>query len=319
MRKRKKSFECANCHHTFNDVNNYCPSCGQENHTHKIPVNHFALELAESLTHFDTKVFKTFRDMVVKPGLVIKNYNSNKRARYVPPVRIYVFLSFIFFFLISILYTGSAEKRSIEMENDVRKSFLENNLDGVGSVNFITKTQISTKDFIDISSIKPLTNFIIDSFLTSRNVKTDWINTRIIHTIIKVYNGETSFKSIYIKMIKFSSYALIIFMPFFAMILKLLYRKKRMFFSEFLVFSIYFHSFIFVLLTIFLILNKYLLHNWDFILAIIFVALIYLIVSLKTVYEDGYLKTFFKWLIISLVYVCSLVFLLFGLFLSSII
>jgi Protein of unknown function (DUF3667) len=80
-------------------------------------------EFVESITHFDTKVFTTMKEMASKPGLIVKNYNNNKRARYVPPARIYIFMSFIFFFLLSVLYNQNVHTRTKNMEQDFRNSF----------------------------------------------------------------------------------------------------------------------------------------------------------------------------------------------------
>jgi Protein of unknown function (DUF3667) len=112
-KKRIKSTSCPNCHEVYADVNhNFCPFCGQENHTHKLPVKHFVMETLESITHFDTKFLTTLKDLVLKPGLAIKNYNSNKRARYVPPIRMYVFTTFVFLLIVSLLFNHSIEENN---------------------------------------------------------------------------------------------------------------------------------------------------------------------------------------------------------------
>jgi hypothetical protein len=55
-KKRIKSASFPNYNEVFVDVNyNFYPYCGQENHTHKLPVKYFIMETLESLTHFDTK------------------------------------------------------------------------------------------------------------------------------------------------------------------------------------------------------------------------------------------------------------------------
>ncbi|TDE48409.1 DUF3667 domain-containing protein [Flavobacterium sp. GT3P67] len=59
------------------------------------------METLESFTHFDTKFLNTLKDLILKPGLVTKNYNSNKRARYVPPIKMYVFITFLFLLIVS--------------------------------------------------------------------------------------------------------------------------------------------------------------------------------------------------------------------------
>jgi hypothetical protein len=316
MKKRVKSITCANCHFSFKEVDNFCPSCGQENHTHKLPVRHFLLEFLESLTHFDTKVFRTFRDMIVTPGLVTKNYNNNKRAQYVPPARIYVFMSFIFFFLISVLYNDNIKKTTEQIEQDFKKTFGAD----TGTISFggnaITFDSVTTTELI---TLEPLTNKSIDAKLKEKNVESNWFLTRLLHTLIKVKKGETDFDQIYLKFIKYLTYSLLVFMPFFALVLRIFYRKKEYYYSEFLVFSIYFHTFIFAALGVLLIINKYL--GYSEALAVIFSIgmFIYLAANLHRVFAQSYLKTFVKSVIIYFIYVFSLSLVLMFLLLGSLI
>ena len=55
-RQRVKRTDCPNCGRSLLAADNYCPSCGQENHTHKLPVRHFIVELLSGLFNFDTKL-----------------------------------------------------------------------------------------------------------------------------------------------------------------------------------------------------------------------------------------------------------------------
>jgi hypothetical protein len=309
MRKRKKAIECANCHHSFTEINNYCPNCGQENHTHKLPVGHFAMELLESLTHFDTKIYTTFKEMVTKPGLVAKNYNNNKRARYVPPIRIYVFMSFVFFFLIAILYNSTVHENTVKLQEAFKKDFAP--ASGKGSfINIGDKTKIDSTIFYKLIAEEHITNDKIDSILLLNKSKTNWINTRILHTFIKLYKGETSVDEIYNKLVKYISYALLIFMPFFALVLKIFYRKKQQYYSEFLVFSLYFHTFIFAAFALLLIFTKYIYSSSFLYLGFAIGAVVYLGFSLKRVFEDSILKTSLKTSLIAFIYFISMTFLI---------
>lgn len=98
MKNRVKSDICPNCEaHLTQREDNFCGNCGQENHTYKLPLSYFVKELVETFTNFDTKTITTLRDLLFSPGLLTKNFNNNKRARYVPPVRLYLVTSAVFF------------------------------------------------------------------------------------------------------------------------------------------------------------------------------------------------------------------------------
>lgn len=94
---------------------NYCPNCGQENNTHKIPVRHIVLETFEDFFHFDTKLWNTIKTTFARPGKITVDYLEGKRARYVPPVKFYIFISFIFFLLL-----GKLSDHAIDDSNKKR-------------------------------------------------------------------------------------------------------------------------------------------------------------------------------------------------------
>jgi len=96
----RKSDTCLNCNTPLRPEDNYCPNCGQENNTHQIPVKHIVLETFEDFFHFDTKLWNTVKTTFTRPGKITVDYLEGKRARYVPPVKLYIFISFIFFLLL---------------------------------------------------------------------------------------------------------------------------------------------------------------------------------------------------------------------------
>lgn len=97
---RRKSDTCLNCNFTLRPEDNFCPNCGQENNTNKIPVRHLIYEVFEDFFHFDAKIWNTIKASFSKPGRITIDYLEGKRARYIPPVKFYVFVSFIFFLLL---------------------------------------------------------------------------------------------------------------------------------------------------------------------------------------------------------------------------
>jgi hypothetical protein len=313
-KKRVKSTTCPNCHEVFVDINhNFCPFCGQENHTHKLPVKHFVMETLESLTHFDTKFLTTLKDLVLKPGLVIKNYNSNKRARYVPPIRMYVFTTFVFLLIVSLIFNHTVE------DNDEK---LKVSLASASKFEFgiIDKTKVDSLTLKKLQSIKKLSNSKVEAIFREANIQTNWINTRFINSFVKLQTGEMKTSELYKKFIKYASYSFFIFMPFFALILKLFYFRRDYYYSEFLVFSIFYHTFIFGLLAIVLLLDNLFNINHLYLIGPFFIVIFtYLGISLKKVFEGGWLKTIFKTSILSFAYLFCLCLLFVFLVLGSMI
>ncbi|MGH1387557.1 DUF3667 domain-containing protein [Kordia sp.] len=89
--------------------------------------------------------------------------------------------------------------------------------------------------------------------------------------------------------------------PIFALLLKLFYRKRGRF-AHHMVFSFYYFAFIFLASSIIIVTN-YIINIPDWIdLTLILSMLIYLMISLKHFYEQGYILTFFKTTILTFIY-----------------
>ena len=117
-KKRRKVEICHNCHTILSLDNNFCPHCGQENHDLKVPIGHLAFEVFEGFTHFDTKFYNTMRAIFTSPGKITKDFLEGRRGRYVPPVRLYFLIAFVFF-----LGLGSAVDLALERGNNFLNDF----------------------------------------------------------------------------------------------------------------------------------------------------------------------------------------------------
>lgn len=87
---------CENCASAL--IGGYCHVCGQRAHS---PLQHFghALEeVFESFWHLDGRIFRTLRDLFV-PGRIAAGYLAGHRVRYIAPLRLFIILSLITFFV----------------------------------------------------------------------------------------------------------------------------------------------------------------------------------------------------------------------------
>lgn len=87
---------CENCGTALQG--HYCHACGQSAHS---PIRNFAHaveEVFESFWHLDGRIFRTLRDLFV-PGRVARGYLAGHRVRYIAPLRLFVILSLLTFFM----------------------------------------------------------------------------------------------------------------------------------------------------------------------------------------------------------------------------
>lgn len=110
--KIREDKTCLNCGHTVQE--RFCPNCGQENTETKQPFHYLFTHFIEDFTHYDGQFWKTGKYLLFNPGKLTKEYLAGKRQTCVAPVKLYIFVSFITFFLPSLFSRSeeSGEKQS---------------------------------------------------------------------------------------------------------------------------------------------------------------------------------------------------------------
>lgn len=292
-RKRVKKASCPNCDFKFIETDNYCPNCGQENHTHKVPIKHYLVELLESVFHFDTKIFVTLRDLLFKPGEITNNYNQNKRARYVPPLRIYIFISFIFFVVLSVSNNHISERLNVLSEDDDTVKF-ELNTD-------LTEDKDTSGHYLlkEIRKTNGEDDHLFDEYFKARKKEVFWYNRNVYKNLVKRKAGIFSQEEFLHKLYKNISWLMFFLMPVFAIYLRLIYLRRKQYYSEHLIFSIHFHSILFIILTIWVLQGML---KWHLGIYLFLVIMAYLVLSLKKVYTQSWKRTIFKSLFLTIVY-----------------
>jgi len=92
---------CANC--TADLHGPVCHNCGQVDDAYHRPVRGLLGEMIEGLTALDGRVARTLPTLLLRPGRVTRAYLKGARARFMPPFRLYIIASLIFFLLLPAL------------------------------------------------------------------------------------------------------------------------------------------------------------------------------------------------------------------------
>ncbi|MFA7420919.1 MAG: DUF3667 domain-containing protein [Melioribacteraceae bacterium] len=226
MRSKKKFTICPNCENKLTPVDHFCSQCGQQNHDLKIPFWHLVEEGIESFFHIDRKALVTLKLLILSPGELSKEFNEGRRVKFIPPIRLYVLISFLFFFLLNFSIPHS-------FSNEGKNSSLSISFKGLHTSELVALSKKQTDSLATIKKIPPteFNKFWIDQLYKIANSS----KTEFFHSL---------FKNI--------SYMMFVLMPGFAFILHLFFRNKNSFYVESLIVSVHFHSFVFLLISVFL-------------------------------------------------------------------
>lgn len=318
--------ECLNCGATLGGQ--YCADCGQRFDSRLISIWELVRDAFGDLFELDSRLWRTLIPLVMRPGKLTRDYLRGQRVRFMPPFRTYLLLSIVFFLIaffdpkekLGFLFddsTQSTEQTQTPDEGaeEARREFLEE-LANEGIVISGRDEEQSGNDAADQGSAPydcNLENFEIDSnstWLLSRMSKErlETVCRRIVADSGKGFIGEIRDNV---------PAALFVLLPLMALVLKILYPLSKRFYVEHLLFVVHFHAFVFLILTIQVILSRVipLLRVPNIIADVTGFAIslyipVYLYKGLRRVYEQGRAATSVKFLMLTLTYLIGLTFMI---------
>jgi Protein of unknown function (DUF3667) len=330
---QRKEKDCLNCGATV--VGRFCHICGQENVEPKETFWHMVTHFFYDITHFDSKFFETVKDIVLRPGFLSKEYMLGRRARYLHPVRMYVFTSAIFFLLFFSFFKPhtsittninkpvSAKKRA-DFINTLQ-TLLEKDTGNM----LLKEKLLMAKDTNRVLTLKDMLGFENDSDKTGmtkykslaeydsveKNLpaseKDGWVMRRWMAKKIEINNKiqsnpDEALKEFLESLLHRLPYMLFVSLPLFALILKLVYvRRRQFYYADHGVFTIHIYVFTFlVLMAVFGLSSLKAVTGWgaiNFLTVILFIALFfYLNKAMRNFYGQRRGKTFVKFIIVAL-------------------
>ena len=261
--KSTETTSCANCDTSF--IGNYCPHCGQQLREFQKPFKFLIIDLAGNMFSFDTRLWRSLKSLLTKPGSYTSEYLDGHRMRFVPPMRLYIFISFVFLVMLS-TFVNSQIKISEETRNSINTSIDKQLTEDQKKDSLLTipitgdKENLSSRDLAQIAK--------------------------------KVIDEPDRYMSSFLN---FFSWSLFLLMPFYAFILWLFFRKSKPYYFSHLLFAINQHAVVF-LWSIVIISVKLLLPNRDLYPEnyLLWLIPIYLYIVEKRLYNKSWFGTFFR-------------------------
>ena len=276
--------DCLNCGARLHGQ--YCAVCGQRARSRLISLWELVTDAFGDLFEIDSRLWKTLTPLLVRPGRLTLDYLQGRRARYMPPFRMYLVFSLLFFL---VAFFDPHRELSLFMEPQPEASA---NLDiTIDADNPAVQCDFSDLDASDLPG--PLKYWFSKERLTRACERT------------KIAGGR-AFAD---KLLDEVPTALIVLLPLMAFVLKLLYPLARRYYVEHLLFFVHFHSFFFVLLTLQVLFARMamLVSIPDPIRVLVITATsfyvpVYLFVAMRRVYGQGRIITSIKYIALVVAY-----------------
>lgn len=322
---------CLNCGEEFHTQENFCPSCGQENKDSRMPILVFIEDFFSTFLNFDTIFIRTLPAFITKPGTLTLVFNEGRRRYYIQPIKLYLLMSLFYFFVFGLVIpknvldqTMMGVSEDVQIQLNGRLAVIRENLSESDKADFDSLVNAG-----GVESLQTKWPQVMESF---GEHKVDWRKLKFLAIDPSVSDEafEKAFKeskfnvqhnlgiakirsfisnsSFFINGVAQNLPVMMFFiLPFFALILQLLYLRGSYYFVEHLVHGLHLHAFAYFLygfaITWSFIAEQYASHvlSWSFIL-----VSVYAYFSMKKVYGQGWFKTFIKFLSLGFFYVFCL-------------
>jgi hypothetical protein len=279
---------CLNCGAPL--TGKFCGQCGQKDLPRRQTIGDLLTNFLGSFFSFESKFFRTFGSILFKPGRIIKDYNAGRRERYYHPARMYVFLSFLFFLIFALI----PDEEKIDLTNNGRKLSGEETAALLDTLNTIPWQNYSPKTIAEYDSIQKARPLEKRDGAIERYFQRKFISLKE----REGYDNKTIWRTFGEKLQDNIPKMIFLLLPIFALLLKLLYLRRDFFYSEHLVFSVFFYDFLFLVGIIGLLCSTTSWLNW--INAIIFIyAFYYLYKAMRGVYGQSKFKTAVKFMLLT--------------------
>lgn len=334
---------CLNCGVAV--TGQYCGQCGQRATTRLISLWELVRDAFGDLFELDSRLWHTMIPLLVRPGLLTRDYLQGRRARYMPPFRMYLVLSLLFFLIaffdpqdqLAIFYEAPAETAAVDDEavaarrqeaRDTLEALAEEGIPdesvlGPGgpladsaTVGETGEREPDTADPPGFSvRISDDDNecFSVDDDLDSMPdaFKRRFSKERLEQVCERVRAAGAA--GVLREVLDNMPIALLVLLPIMAFVLKLLYPLSRRYYVEHLLFFIHFHAFLFVLITLQVVWSRLIvlvgLHEAIAVLPVVatsFYVPIYLYKSMRRVYGQGHFWTTLKFVAMTVTYLFML-------------
>ncbi|MBN9483327.1 MAG: hypothetical protein BGO70_12670 [Bacteroidetes bacterium 43-93] len=325
----RKENNCLNCDAVVDGP--YCKNCGQLNAEPKQTLWHLLTHFIEDVTHFDGKFFDTMKSLLIRPGFLSSEYLKGRRTKYLDPVRMYLFVSAMFFLL---MFSMAEHKQKITANSDPLTVHLTDSMINEpgqsGNIGYYQHT-IQGKDLqiLYVNEEMKHGHAYYDS--TQKALRPDQRDGLIEHYVYRhlvnawqVYKNDpyNFFDEVNERFEHSFSKIFFISMPLFALLLFLLNirRREQYYYVSHLIFALHYFTISFLFLALMQIATSdYINETWTYVIDVISICsfFIYLYIAMMKFYGQGWFKTLIKFILLSVSAIIMIAVITTGLFLNS--
>lgn len=270
--------KCANCATLLAAGVNYCPSCGQDVKNKVVPIKELAGDVVRDTLGFESKFFNSIPKLLFRPGYLTNEFVKGKRATYIPAIRMYIFISIVAFLIFSI---DSGKKLPDDLITD--PTSLEAIVDTLSTDTTSEFDLILSLDGVQVDNMaafkKKMDEVGFEVWL-QEEMPDEPIMQFFMRKLFMMYENN-GWQQVNQNIERNLSVMMFFLIPFFALLMKLL--LWRSYYVVHLIFCFHLVSFFFIEMSIFELLDIYVLQDISVVGLLLFI--VYFYIALAKVYK----------------------------------
>jgi len=320
----RKENDCLNCGTALEGP--FCHKCGQENLEMKESFGHMATHAISDYFHFDYQFFHTLKPLLFEPGKLSLDYMAGKRMQYLHPIKMYIFISLVFFILVikvtnresnPELKTASTESikfkakpGSMHKETAAEKDTAEDRGFHISVKNNDTGRKMTIFG-MEVDKNDTYEKYLARQNKLEKSKRDNWFQ-RYFYKKAYVWQGKKDADEIFLESFMHNvPKMMFILLPVSALLLALAFWRNHKFYVEHLIYTIHVHCNLFLIFTVQIIFRLVLPHGFNPVIdmldfAVFLYVLWYMFKSLKVFYQRSTFRTITKMIGMSLMYFFSL-------------
>lgn len=238
---------CANCGSRRTD--RFCATCGQNDRDFRRSLPPVISDLMREAFELDGRLVQSFKLLLLKPGQLSLEFSNNRRSSFVSPVRLYLFTSILFFFVLSAT-TNIGESLAVEVRDAA--VLVDDDADAIqrflGSLNHEQRVKaergLAKEDSFSRAGLLALSEEYSEHI--ESGAEFGRVQRFIYHRVV---DALTDPQRMLVQAVDNIPVAFFFLVPFCALLLKVVFWSSRRYYVEHLVFTLHLFSVSFLFYT----------------------------------------------------------------------
>jgi len=259
---------CLNCSEEL--AGKFCHVCGQRDSDLRVSFWRLVGDALKETFEIDGRIPRTLRYFFTHPGFLVREYLAGRRIRYSSPVRLYIFTALVCFLTLGLVWEAEFEFSADD--------------EGNATIGVTTVTDAPSEASAAENALEP-------------KGSDNWFEQRVRGNISRLagLSREERARRLTSAIFDATPTVLTVMLPIFALILKLFYWRRR--YIEHLIYALNIHALALALVAIAAPFGG----GWPVFLAFLGIQ-VHVVISLRRVYEQSWLKTIMKYVFLAFVY-----------------